>query len=89
MARYLGIECKIYVPYFMNEYTRGLLREEGAEVVPLEEGNYDDSIAAVRKDAAQAGTCMVLDTSFEGFSECPQVRISIFLFGGNANCSSG
>lgn len=73
MAKYLGIPCKIYVPYFMNEYTQRLLRGEGAEVVLLENGSYDDSIAAVRKEASGTEALMVLDTSWDGFSECPQV----------------
>ena len=73
MAKYLGIPCKIYVPYFMNAYTQDLLRGEGAEVVVLENGSYDDSIAAVRKEASETDALMVMDTSWKGFSECPQV----------------
>lgn len=76
MAKYLGIPCKIYVPYFMNDYTQDLLRSEGAKVVLLEGGSYDDTIAAVREEASTTQALMVMDTSWEGFSECPQVQLT-------------
>lgn len=72
MAKYLGVACKIYVPYFMNTSTRDLLRGEGAEVLVLENGSYDDCIAAVREEARTTDALLVMDTSWEGFTECPQ-----------------
>lgn len=75
MAKYLGIPCKIYVPDLMNDYTQGTLRGEGAEVLVLENGTYDDCIARVRKEASTTEALMVMDTSWEGFTECPQVRL--------------
>ena len=74
MAKYLGMPITIFVPYFMNEYAKNLLRGEGAEVEVLENGSYDDTIAAVQNDAETSGALMVLDTSWEGFTEIPQVR---------------
>ena len=76
MAKYLGIDITIYVPYFMNEYTQDLLRSERAEVKVLENGSYDDTIAAVQQDAESTGALMVLDTSWEDFTEVPQVSKS-------------
>lgn len=72
MAKYLGIKIKIFVPFFLNEYVQNLLRSEGAEVVLLKKGSYDDSIAAVRKEAQETNALMVMDTSWDTFTACPQ-----------------
>lgn len=72
MARYLGIPCRIYVPWFMNEYTQGLLRSEGADVDLLTDGSYDDTIAAAKRDSELDGSLLVMDTSWEGYQEFPQ-----------------
>ena len=74
MAKYLSIPITIYVPWFMNEYTRNLIRGEGAELKVLENGSYDDTIEAVKNDAETTGAMMVLDTSWDGFTEIPQVQ---------------
>ena len=76
MAKHLGIPCTIYVPWFMNEYTQGLLRGEGADVKVLTDGSYDDTIAAVQNDAETTGAMMVMDTSWEGYTEAPHVNQS-------------
>ena len=78
MAKYLDIPATIYVPYFMNEYTQNLLRGEGAEVKVLANGSYDDTIAAVKNDAETTGALMVLDTSWKGFTEIPQVEMNSY-----------
>ncbi|KAF2487446.1 tryptophan synthase beta subunit-like PLP-dependent enzyme [Neohortaea acidophila] len=72
MAKYLAIPITVYVPAFMNEYTRNLIRGEGADVRVLEGGSYDDAIAAVQKDSEATGATMVMDTSWEGYTEFPQ-----------------
>ncbi|KAK5168968.1 uncharacterized protein LTR77_006277 [Saxophila tyrrhenica] len=72
MAKYLNIPCMVYVPWFMNDYTQGLLRSEGAEVTLLPNGSYDDTIAAVKQDSETNGALMVMDTSWEGYTEFPQ-----------------
>lgn len=72
MAKYLDIPCRIYVPWFMNESTQGLLRDEGADVKLLADGSYDDTIAAVKHDSETTGTLMVMDTSWDGYTEFPQ-----------------
>lgn len=71
MAKYLGIPITIYVPWFMNEYTQNLLRGEGADVRMLSNGSYDDTIAAVKQDAEATGALVVMDTSWDGYTEFP------------------
>jgi diaminopropionate ammonia-lyase len=73
MGKYLGVKVVVYVPFFMNAYTRKLIEGEGAEVTRLEDGSYDDCLEACRRDAQMEGVVMVLDTSWEGFVEVPQV----------------
>lgn len=73
MAKILGVPATIYVPGFMSEYTQNLLRGEGADVNVLKGGSYDDSIAATRHDAESTGALMVMDTSWEGYKDVPQV----------------
>ena len=75
MGMYLGVKVVVYVPFFMNAYTRKLIEGEGAEVRRLEHGSYDDCLDACRKDAEMEGVVMVLDTSWEGFTEVPQVSL--------------
>lgn len=77
MAKYLSIPVTIYVPGFMNEYTRNLIRGEGADVRVLKDGSYDETIAAVQYDAATTGAMMVMDTSWEDYTEIPQVCLPI------------
>jgi diaminopropionate ammonia-lyase len=74
MGRILSVEVRVYVPGFMSAFTRELLRGEGAEVVVLEGGSYDDAITATREAAERdAGVLMVMDTSWEGYEEVPKV----------------
>ena len=73
MAQYLGIPITIYVPGFMNDYTQDLLRGEGADVKVLNGGSYDDSIAAARNDAEASRSLLVMDTSWDGYTEIPEV----------------
>ena len=75
MGNYLGAKVVIYVPFFMNAYTRKLIEGEGAEVRRLENGSYDDCLDACRRDAQMERVVMVLDTSWEGFVEVPQASL--------------
>lgn len=75
MGKYLGVPVTIYVPYFMHDYTSGLIRDEGAHIIKLENGSYDDCLEAVRKDSEEGKGIMVLDTSWKGFIDIPQVRL--------------
>jgi diaminopropionate ammonia-lyase len=58
VARWLGVDARIYVPESMRLPTRSLIAAEGAEVVVVA-GSYDD---AVRAAAADPGL-LVADTS--------------------------
>lgn len=71
MAKYYDVPCTIYVPGFMNEYTRSLIKNEGADLRVLDDGSYDDAIAAVQQDATETGALMVMDTSWDGYEEVP------------------
>lgn len=70
-ARYLGIGTTIFVPKTMDEATREKLRGEGA-TVNVVDGSYDDSIAATMKESESSGAMLVMDTSWEGYSQIPK-----------------
>lgn len=91
MAKYLSIPVTIYVPGFMNEYTRNLIRGEGADLQVLQDGSYDDSIAAAQHDAATTKALMVMDTSWEGYVEIPRVSspMLVLAVGDTNTCKSG
>ncbi|KAK3109413.1 hypothetical protein LTR53_017363, partial [Teratosphaeriaceae sp. CCFEE 6253] len=75
MAKYYDVPATIYVPGFMNEYTRNLIRNEGSNIdlKVLDDGSYDDTIAAVQADAdSDTGALMVMDTSWSGYEEIPR-----------------
>ncbi|KAG9686938.1 tryptophan synthase beta subunit-like PLP-dependent enzyme, partial [Aureobasidium melanogenum] len=70
-AKYMGIEATIFVPRTMDEATRQKLRSEGA-TVNVVIGSYDDSIAATVKESESSGALLVMDTSWEGYSQIPR-----------------
>ncbi|KAK4574059.1 hypothetical protein LTR86_001820 [Recurvomyces mirabilis] len=72
MAKYYDVQATIYVPGFMNDFTRNLIRGEGADLRVLEDGSYDDTIAAVQKDAQETGALLVMDTTWDGYEEVPR-----------------
>jgi diaminopropionate ammonia-lyase len=71
-AKYMGIPLSVYVPGYMPEDTRELIRGEGAEVVVIE-GSYDDLLPAASEEAEDRDTILVLDVSFEGYADIPKV----------------
>lgn len=73
MGKYLGITVTVYVPRYMDEATQNKIRSEGAEVV-LHKGEYDDCLLTCQKVSKETGALLILDTSFEGYTEIPQVR---------------
>lgn len=80
MAKYLGVPLTLYVPGYMNAYTLGLLRGEGADVRVLKDGSYDDAIAAVKQVAEDTGALMVMDTSWGGYEQIPGVSVRPAVF---------
>jgi len=73
MGKYVGIPTTVYVPRYMDEATKSKIRSEGA-VVKVVQGEYDDALHACREAAEKSGALLVLDTSWEGYAEIPQVR---------------
>ncbi|KAI1815963.1 pyridoxal-phosphate dependent enzyme family protein [Poronia punctata] len=71
MAKYMGIDARVWVPAFMPEETRELIRSEDAEVIVVD-GSYDDLIPIVSEEAEDKDTILVLDVSFEGYSDIPK-----------------
>lgn len=75
MAKLLGVRACVYVPGFMEEPTRQLIRQEGAEVVVLEDADYDESMAVAIQEAKKPDSLLVLDVAFDDFCEIPQVSL--------------
>lgn len=73
MAKYMGLTARVWVPGFMNEETRELIRGEDAEVV-VHEGSYDDLIPIVSEEGEDRNTILIFDVSFEGYHDIPKVR---------------
>jgi diaminopropionate ammonia-lyase len=79
MAKYLGIEVTVYVPRYMDGATQNKIRSEGAEVIVVN-GEYDDCIVVTQQDAEKTGALLVMDTSWDGYTEIPQVCASLCVF---------
>lgn len=73
MGRILNLEVVIYVPGFMSEYTQQLIESEGAKVIRLPNGSYDDSIEKARSVSEETGALLVMDTSWDDYEEVPRV----------------
>jgi diaminopropionate ammonia-lyase len=72
MAKYLEINAVIFVPDFMDEATQEKIRSEGATVIVVD-GDYDFSIAKAKEEAERGGM-LVMDVSWEGYEEIPEVK---------------
>lgn len=75
MAKYLGISSAIFVPKHTEQATQDLIAGEGAEVVVVD-GDYDVSIRAAREFAQNHDALLVMDVSWEGYEDIPQVFFS-------------
>ncbi|KAI1324498.1 pyridoxal-phosphate dependent enzyme family protein [Xylariaceae sp. FL0255] len=71
MAKLMELPVRVYVPSFMPESTRELIRSEEAEVVEVE-GSYDDLIPIVYEEGEDEDTILVLDVAFEGYTNFPK-----------------
>lgn len=83
MARYLQITAVIFVPSFMDQATQQKIESEGAKVV-VADGDYDFSIAKAKEEAEKGGL-LVMDVSWAGYEEIPEVAPSLHL--DRTNCS--
>lgn len=72
MAKYLDIPAVVFVPGFMDEATQDKIRREGAKVIVVD-GDYDYSILKAREEAEKAGGMLVMDVSWQGYTEIPKV----------------
>lgn len=72
IARLMGIPARVWVPAFMPEATRALIRAEAAEVVVVD-GSYDDLIPILWEEADDRDTVLVLDVGFKGYTDIPKV----------------
>ncbi|KAI1435832.1 pyridoxal-phosphate dependent enzyme family protein [Xylaria sp. CBS 124048] len=72
MARYMDIPVRVWVPGFMPEATRALIRGEGAEVIVVEGGSYDDLIPIVSEEAEERDAVLVMDVGFAGYTDIPK-----------------
>jgi diaminopropionate ammonia-lyase len=77
MAKYLQIKAVIFVPEFMDEATQKKIESEGAKVI-VADGDYDYSIAKAREEADKGGI-LVMDVSWEGYDEIPEVELRVFI----------
>jgi diaminopropionate ammonia-lyase len=77
MAKYLQIKAVIFVPEFMDEATQKKIESEGTKVI-VADGDYDDSIAKAREEADKGGI-LVMDVSWEGYDEIPEVELRVFI----------
>jgi len=71
MSRYLDINARIFVPGFMSVAIQTLIRGEGAEVIILEGKSYDDAVAAAIEESKTSESMLVMDTSFDNYTEVP------------------
>jgi len=69
-ARRAGCAATIFVHQNVSPPRRQAMTELGAEVVRVE-GNYEDSLAACRRAAAEYGWQIVSDTSWDDYREIP------------------
>lgn len=69
-ARKLGHNCIIYVHKDTSKARIDAIRSYGA-TVKIVNGNYDDAVRQVAKDAAQFGWHIISDTSWDGYTEVP------------------
>jgi diaminopropionate ammonia-lyase len=87
MAKYLRLPATIAVPNFMDQATQLLIESEGAKVVVVD-GVYDTSIDWARNEAEKGGL-LIMDVSWEGYEEIPEVPHPICIIDCGSNSSSG
>jgi diaminopropionate ammonia-lyase family len=69
-ASQLGHNCIIYVHKDTSKARIDAIRSYGA-VVKIVNGNYDDAVRQVAKDAKEFGWYIISDTSWDGYTEVP------------------
>lgn len=69
MARLLGLDTRIWVPFDMAQSRIDAIESEGAEVIVID-GYYDDAIEESAA-AASDNTLVISDTSWDGYEDVP------------------
>jgi diaminopropionate ammonia-lyase len=87
MAKYLQITAIVFVPNFMDKATQHKIESEGAKVVVVD-GDYDYSVKKAREEADRDGL-LVMDVSWEGYEEIPEVTVVAHTSSEDADWSSG
>ncbi len=70
-AQQCGINCKIYMHKGVSESRAIAVELLGAEVTWVD-GNYDDSLIKVKRDAIENEWHIISDTSYEGYTYVPK-----------------
>ena len=66
-----GAPCRIYIHAEVSEGRAQIMRDFGADVIRID-GDYDESVAFAKSEAAANGWFVVSDTSWEGYTEPPR-----------------
>ncbi len=69
-AQRFGMPCRIYIHAEVSEERAEAMRALGANVIRID-GDYDASVALVRKEGEENGWFIVSDTSWPGYLETP------------------
>jgi len=70
-AQRFGAPCQIYIHRDVSEGRAQAMRDLGAVVTRID-GDYDDSVDQIRRDAAARGWFVVSDTSWPGYTQAPK-----------------
>ncbi len=69
-AMKLGLKCEIYVHRETSKARIEAIRSYGAHIT-IVDGNYDDAVRQVERDAKEKGWYIISDTSWPGYEEIP------------------
>ncbi len=71
VAREMKLNAKVYMHKGAVTARVQAIRDEGAEVV-IVDGNYDDAVRTVARDAQEHGWVVISDTSWPGYEQIPR-----------------
>jgi len=72
VARWLGLEARIFIPNFVSPGRRQAIEAEGATLMVID-GVYDASVDAARDAAGGAGTLLISDTARSATDVVPRL----------------
>ena len=71
VAREMKLDAKVYMHKGAAFARVQAIRDEGSEVV-IVDGNYDDAVRTVARDAQEHGWVVISDTSWPGYEQIPR-----------------